>query len=947
MERRSRKAGDANGTPSKSFVCSHHGCGKRFTRLEHQRRHEYNHGVGDATCPRCSAHFKRPDLLERHLNRHRQKDEEAGAEGYGVLNTRKRSWKAPDGTVVQKRPPPGQSTSQASGSQSSSQSPRNESLTQHAFIVGAPISPPTSTGNSDVGQHQDYHEEQYDPPNIPDGQDSWHISGSTSFEAEPHPSAQPDFWLDPMLLPAAAPPSSHQPEHPFDEIFQPDTASSFNQPFTTSLNYNWLFEQNDLLDFGSNQFAMGIEPGLGTDHVMEQAAQPMGFSLKQSTAEHSPSMATQMGGGSMTSGPSNSGTTPSNVCDPALLQRPHAGSHKSQQQARYNGFGKPQNQQWLPSVVPHGLPDSCELERPLSTIKSACNLPVINDDTRDRLIEVVDLAQPSVPSGDFNAWDHPLLSLSALQDYSDLFFTKFNTAYPLIHCATFDASLKEPLLLLSILLLGATYSTRDAHQLAVCIHDVLRPHIFAHAGFGATPELWVLQTILLVECFGKSRAGQKQHDMSHLFHGLLINLIRRSDCQSVQTGGGKEIPSEPSDLRLRWRQWAESEEKKRLSFLCFMWDTQHAVLFCQSLCMSAFELRLSMPCSQALWEARDEAAWKPLGVVELQSEISFLAALKSYLSAPNSQRTSRLNTLSRILLLHGLMSIAWDLQRRDQTALGVVSSGGGASWRNRLADAYDLWRTDFDAYCAEFAIEQRRRDQVPSESDVDLNAARREFSTFSTAYNAVYHAAHILLNSSFLDIQIYAGARHILGRPVRRCDYVRSERVVKRWAAGADEADTTPRNGSPRLIGDGTRGAHVSAAAAKASYHAACMLHEASSNLDDFDSMGLFHLPWCLYLSTLTLWAFHHSRPGRWAGNEDDESEMVWDARKEMDDLLTYMAAAKPWNLGVTQSRRSTGGLVWVMADVLGKVRWGIVHSGVLVLKALVPMRLINQYEAM
>ncbi len=47
----------------------------------------------------------------------------------------------------------------------------------------------------------------------------------------------------------------------------------------------------------------------------------------------------------------------------------------------------------------------------------------------------------------------------------------------------------------------------------------------------------------------------------------------------------------------------------RLALYCFMWDTQHAVLFCQSLCMSAFELRLHFPCSQAVWEAPDAASW--------------------------------------------------------------------------------------------------------------------------------------------------------------------------------------------------------------------------------------------------------------------------------------------------------------------------------------------------
>lgn len=63
-----------------------------------------------------------------------------------------------------------------------------------------------------------------------------------------------------------------------------------------------------------------------------------------------------------------------------------------------------------------------------------------------------------------------------------------------------------------------------------------------------------------MECFGKSRAGRKQHDMSHLFHGLLINLIRRSDCQSIRPPA---VEDGTDDLEDDWKTWAEAEQKKR------------------------------------------------------------------------------------------------------------------------------------------------------------------------------------------------------------------------------------------------------------------------------------------------------------------------------------------------------------------------------------------------
>jgi hypothetical protein len=149
-------------------------------------------------------------------------------------------------------------------------------------------------------------------------------------------------------------------------------------------------------------------------------------------------------------------------------------------------------------------------------------MPVMDDISRNKILDLLTSARPKTPEGLDITQDHPPLSLFAMQNYLDLFFSRFNVTYPLLHQPTFDPSRTQPLLLLSVLLLGATYSGKAIHGLAVCIHDVLRAQVFQHSAFSATPELWILQTILLVECFGKSRAGQKQHDMSHLFHGLLI-----------------------------------------------------------------------------------------------------------------------------------------------------------------------------------------------------------------------------------------------------------------------------------------------------------------------------------------------------------------------------------------------------------------------------------------
>lgn len=176
--------------------------------------------------------------------------------------------------------------------------------------------------------------------------------------------------------------------------------------------------------------------------------------------------------------------------------------------------------EYLPTPVTSG--SSYEMNVHIDRPQKPRTLPVINGVAQEAVLRLIERARPKALDGSEITRDHPLLSLPVLQDYCDLYFKRFNVSYPLIHQATFDPSQVDPLLLTAILLLGATYSNKDSHLFAICLHDIMRAQILGSEHFTPRPKLWILQTILLVECFGKSRAGQLQHDMSHLFHGLLI-----------------------------------------------------------------------------------------------------------------------------------------------------------------------------------------------------------------------------------------------------------------------------------------------------------------------------------------------------------------------------------------------------------------------------------------
>jgi hypothetical protein len=495
-----------------------------------------------------------------------------------------------------------------------------------------------------------------------------------------------------------------------------------------------------------------------------------------------------------------------------------------------------------------------------------------------------------------------LLSLGSLQTYCDLFFTKFNMSYPLVHQPTFDPYRVDELFFAAVVCMGATYDSREACDLAVGIYSSLRDHLLSHTQFSPQPELWELQTMLLIDFFGKQRAGHKQLDMAHLFHCTLVKMIRRSGSLLLQTAPTVDVPD---DLESAWRREMAVEARKRVALLCFMWDTQQAVFSPQPLSMAAFEFRSSLPCDPTSWMAPTAEGWLQASRRE-QPHRPFLSVLKSYVTPDTFHRPQHLNILARMLLLTGLMSIASDLKGLDQTTLGAENPNLVGAWKSRVGRLYDLWKADFDTDLMSLKL-----DQCPDQ---------RQLTGLRTACHATYHAAQLALNVEILDLQIYARAPHILGRAVTTPDFERAQRNMTRWV-----------NDDP-------------ISAAKAARHASLILQDAVMNMHDWDDSDLFHYPWCLYLATLTCWAFHFRERATidapFSTNpdptQDGENGNPLAAKNEMTTLVVSMTACNTLeDLSALAGKFDTSGLTTVMAQQLAGVEWVVVRDAMDVLAGL------------
>jgi hypothetical protein len=460
---------------------------------------------------------------DRHMLRHQQKDAEAGGEGLGVVCTRKRLWRDADGNIVTKRP---RTTQQSNASTASFEDSTSNDQDNPPQLHEPPVSPPPSLSSAEARMQDDFScfvapEDLQTGVDFPPLMDAG--NETIDFFVESPWNTQP---IEP--LPAV----SNNVD--FNELFQPDTASSFNMPFTTMNNYNWLFdlEQPSLMANIGPQAQAGMSLDVATANPTSNATRSGNFAISSSkyTAKMLIIHTVLYNGGSFQP------ETQSVHKSPPAIPSPESQSGLS------GRSGPLYSQEWGSGLETHpqsntsanvraSAQQQCLRQMPVSTnaegwhsfMGKPSQRPLILDDVaRNRVLDLVVQAGPRTSEGSPVTRDHPLLTLDAMQDYVDLYFSRFNKSYPLIHRATFEPSRVDPLLLLSVMLLGATYGDKDAHRLAVCIHDITRTLVLQHAGFNASPDLYILQIILLIECFGKSRAGQKQHDMSHLFHGMLI-----------------------------------------------------------------------------------------------------------------------------------------------------------------------------------------------------------------------------------------------------------------------------------------------------------------------------------------------------------------------------------------------------------------------------------------
>lgn len=336
--------------------------------------------------------------------------------------------------------------------------------------------------------------------------------------------------------------------------------------------------------------------------------------------------------------------------------------------------------------------------------------------------------------------------------------------------------------------------------------------------------------------------------------------------------------------------------------------------------MSTQTVQVEIPCSEHLWNARSASQWKTALEEETFADVPTLPRLVSaFVEDDLSLTTStNLDKFTIILVLHGLMSMCNDMLHFDNRSIYLIAGEDDVEdwspWRRQMSAALDSWRAKFDAFSIVANTE--------STTDGRKKRDRRITLQYDSVYIlALFHLAHITISAELRHLQVAAGAQAIFGHMVSPSDLDESRAWATMWVA------TKP------------------ASANHAVWHAAQCIRDGLLGLEAWDSSGLIHYPWCLYISTLTIWAYltfsangEDHDPTRLPSNCDlvnGQRKCVTNSVKSMSHTISVLATNGSQKSQASLKNCCVHGVATEVAKSLKTVRWTAAFEAMKILENL------------
>lgn len=618
------------------------------------------------------------------------------------------------------------------------------------------------------------------------------------------------------------------------------------------------------------------------------------------------------------------------------------------------------------------LLDSSKTNVTISEEKRQELLELMNNQFNERPHDAVKRRKDTVFEGDLDSSEH-ILSLKMMENYISSYWYHQHAQLPILHRPTFNANKTPNLLLLAVIAIGAAtldklYAdlTLPAAEFANFVAWHIRWEILRDADFRPPAKLWVFQTLLLIEVYEKMYATRALHERAHIHHDTTLTLMRRGSSligrsafdsppsiRDTQTGNssGSNSATDTCNTEESWHNWIRNEATRRAAFAAFVIDSTHATMFGHSAKMVAHEMRLPLPCDEALWSATSSAEVARVQT-SLQTNgikpIMFLDSLKKTL---NGHRV-RTNSFGRTIIMSGLLSVSWHMNQRDLqiSSLGAASLRSGEKWRIAILRAFDNWKRDFDEALAEAQPQIRSYEFYNSMSTAPATYPHRttpfhaiDDDNIFESRTVLHHLAHMASHIDIVDCQIFAGASRLLGRSITPKDYSNvQEKITERWATRATARDAAfyalkfikqvvippDGNSTPNTLVDGRILDH---AFYQKTYYAR----------DDF----LLNRPWVLYFSALVIWCYGFALEGPISNAisttdpEPQDLELPTPESRDQD-MRQYLdrvgGVDKPDDLENVKGKNRCMGLLMILRDSFESTRWELTREAATLLDSCI-----------
>ena len=619
----------------------------------------------------------------------------------------------------------------------------------------------------------------------------------------------------------------------------------------------------------------------------------------------------------------------------------------------------------LPKLEPDGTPSEAVFANGIDI-----NLPEssISEKKQNRLVQLISgfsevernpgrKAKAEILSGNPSDSDH-VMSLQMLKTYITCYWLHIHQQMPILHRPTFNPETCPDLLLLAIMCLGAASLERihpfDLSQMSAELAFFMAYHIrwevFRDAEFRPTAKLWTFQTMLLLELFEKMYSTRSLHERAHIHHATTLTVMRRGSSligrSAVEPPKGGDDPtrtppgpegsintSGQNTPDAYWNRWITHEATRRAAFAAFIIDSTHATLFGHSAVMSPHDIRLPLPCDEALWSATSSAEVQRVEASLAANgfkPVYFLDGLRKTLKGLKV----RTNTFGRVILMAGLLNVSFHMNQRDLqvSSLNATSTLGNQNkWQIDITRALDFWRRDFDESLS-------KNDQWLQSCDPknkDRGSITQRENVFE-ARTCLHSLAHMAMHVDIIDCQVFAGADRVLGRLVTDSDRAAVQRrMQKDWAPSARARDATfyaLRFLCEVLIPE-------EELVFKRPQQPPQQPTFTYSARDDY----LLNRPWVLFFAALTVWAYGYASDGPIRPSNytlTSPQLQIFDMQRY---LIRMGGVATPDDLASLKDKNSCLGLLLLLRERFQQPRWELLHEASETLSSCIDLLLPGQ----